>query len=186
MYFFWVFKQSKQNRFRLICEQIVENRIKQIHWKEPTQTNDSITNRTSLSSYSQFASRERERGRKTGGGRQRRRRGGAAAALIYTHNHRRITDWPATARHGCAIVASCHCHIMRSSSYVSMNVFWDAVSPQQGQRYTAEASGSGVNVSSWRSVSLWFPFSLIVTDIWWFALDQWCSVYIEGGFVITV
>lgn len=138
-----------------------------------TDSNERFHHESDVAIIRQSVCKQRERG---GGGRRR---------LIYRHNHQRITDWPATARHGCAIVASCHCHIMRSSSYVTMKVFWDAVSPLQGQRYTAEASGSGVNVSSWRSVSLSFPFSLIVTDIWWFALDQWCSVYIEGGFVIT-
>ncbi len=49
--------------------------VQVIHWKEPVQTNDSLTIRT----YSQFASGERERG-------------GGQAALIYRHNHTCITD----------------------------------------------------------------------------------------------
>ncbi len=50
-----------------------------------------------------------------------RERGGGQAALIYRHNYRCITDRPAATEHGCAIVASCFCHIMCSPSSVTTN-----------------------------------------------------------------
>lgn len=141
--------ENRSNRFRLISAQIVENRSTNSLKRTDSNERFHYESDVGVAIVQSVASRER---------------GGGRAALINRHNHHRITDWPATARHGCARVASCLCHIMCSSSYVAVNVFWDAVLSQQGQRYTAKASSCGV--SSWRSVSLLLPFSLIITDTW--------------------
>jgi len=141
-----------------------------------TDSNEQFHHESDVVFIIQFASREREREERT----TTMMMMSGAYLQAQSSPHHWLTRYRKTRMCNRRVVPLSH------HSYVAMNVFWDAVSPQQGQRDTAEASASGINVSYWRSVSLSFPFWLIATDKWWFALDQWSSVHMEGGFVITV
>lgn len=146
--------ENRSNRFRLISAQIVENRSTNSLKRTDSNERFHYESDVGVAIVQSVASREGEREKEREEGDELRLSTDTIIIASLTDPLPQDTD----------VRASCLCHIMCSSSYVAVNVFWDAVLSQQGQRYTAKASSCGV--SSWRSVSLLLPFSLIITDTW--------------------